>query len=92
MKILPIGEPMLETARPYSVEGLLHRGELVGVEIEDVGRPGAADLDVLQTEAARDLTLLAKSGEISSENPERVHMRQASLRVGSVWLHSATGP
>ena len=55
MEILPIGEPMLETRRPCERQDLLGGAELIAVEVEDVDVPGAAELQVLQSELRHDV-------------------------------------
>ena len=60
-------------------EGLLQLAQLVAVEVEDVGSPRAADLDIAQAEAGAILHCRLKSSEISSMNPESVHMFRRSF-------------
>ena len=58
---------------PVRGQDLLGRAELIAVEVEDIDVPGAAELQVPQSELGQMSHWASKSGDISSANPVRIH-------------------
>src|SRR6476469_3475562 len=91
MKILPIGEPILETCRPWLSMISFARPSWSSSRsrtfVPQALRNSRYDIPSLLTSAH----CSSRSGDISSENPERVHMRMLLTEACSLVMISNLG-